>query len=125
MVDLEAQEGDGMKARIPKSYANLPEREKQVINNIVMDEFNRMLDEQEVQMFTQYMKMLCIVMHDYRGHGEQRLYEIIGDFATLRRRYRNIKTAEEINSVLDKEMARIFKKNGFPQDFVEMLQRNA
>ena len=117
-------EGESMKARLPKSYVNLPKREKEAIDELVASEVDRMLTEEEVVLFAQYTKMMCIVLHDYFGFGDDRLHCVIGNFKTLRRRYRNVKTAQEVNTVLDAEMERIFKKNKFPQDYVEGLQRN-
>ena len=113
-----------MKARIPKSYLNLPQYEKDAIGKMVEEEVNHILSEEEVTLFTQYTKMLCIVLHDYFGFGEDRLCRVIGDFRMLHRKFRNVKTAKETNEALDKEMARIFKKNGFPQEYVENLQRD-
>lgn len=112
-----------MKAIIPKSYLNLPQHEKDAIGKMVEDEVNHILEEEEVVLFTQYTKMLCIVLHDYFGFGEDRLYRVIASFRMLHRKFRKAKTASEVNSALDKEMERIFKKNGFPQDYVESLQR--
>ena len=112
-----------MKARTPKSYLSLPKHEKKAIDDLVESEINRILSEEEVTLFTQYTKMLCIVLHDYFGFGEKRLCRIIGNFRMLHRKFRNVKTDKEINEALDKEMARIFKKNGFPQEYVENLQR--
>lgn len=113
-----------MKARLPKSYLDLPKREKEAIDNLVKDEINRMLDEEEVVLFSQYTKMMCIVLHDYFGFGENRLHCVLGNFKTLKRKYRNVSTAQEVEPILDKEMARIFKKNKFPKDFVEGLQKD-
>ena len=112
-----------MKARTPKSYLTLPKHEKKAIDNLVESEINRILSEEEVVLFTQYTKMLCIVLHDYFGFGERRLNRVIGNFRMLHRKFRKIKTAKDVNEALDKEMARIFKKGGFPQDYVENLQR--
>lgn len=113
-----------MKARLPKSYLNLPKREKEAIENLVAGEVDRMLTEEEVILFTQYTKMMCIVLHDYFGFGENRLYRVIGNFKSLKRRYRNVSTAQEIMPTLDKELERIFRKSEFPQDYVERLQRD-
>ena len=104
----EAREGESMKARLPKSYLDLPKREKEAIDDLVKSEVNRILDEEEVTLFAQYTKMLCIVLHDYYGFGENRLHCVIGNFKTLKRRYRNVNTAQEVNPLLDKEMERIF-----------------
>ena len=113
-----------MKAHIPKSYLNLPKRERDAIDNLVAEEVDRMLSEEEVVLFTQYTKMMCIVLHDCFGFGDSRLHCAIGNFKSLKRKYRNVSTAQEVNAILDKEMERIFKKNKFPQDYVERLQRN-
>ena len=123
-VALGQQEVDSMKARLPKSYLNLPQREKDAINNLVQSEYEKMLNEEEVELFTQYTKMMCIVLHDYFGFGESRLRCVMGNFKTLRRRYSDVKTAQEISPLLDKEMERIFRKSKFPQEFVERLQRD-
>ena len=112
-----------MKAKL-RSYLFLPKKEKKAIDELVESEINRILSEEEVTLFTQYTKMLCIVLHDYFGFGEKRLCRIIGNFRMLHRKFRKAKTASEINSALDKEIARIFKKGGFPQDYVENLQRS-
>ena len=124
MAGSEAREGEIMKARLPKSYLNLPKREKEAIDNLVASELDRMLTEEEVVLFAQYTKLMCIVLHDYFGFGEKRLHCVIGNFKSLKRRYRNAKTAQEINPILDQEMDRIFKKDKFPKDYVERLQRD-
>ena len=113
-----------MKSRIPISYLNLPKHEKEAINKMVQNEINGILCEEEVVLFTQYTKMLCVVLHDYFGFGEKRLTRVIGNFRMLHRKFRKVKTAKEANEALEKEMKRIFKKGGFPQEYVENLQRD-
>lgn len=114
-----------MKSRIPKSWLFLPKHEKKAIEKMVEEEVNRILSEEEVTLFTQYTKMLCIVLHDYEPDpfGEYRLSRVIANFRMLHRKFRKVKTAKEVNEALDKEMKRIFKKSGFPQEYVENLQR--
>lgn len=123
-VASEVRAGESMKAHLPKSYLDLPKREKDAIDNLVASEVDRKLTEEEVILFTQYTKMMCIVLHDYFGFGENRLRCVIGNFKNLKRRYRNVSTAQEVMPTLDKEMERIFRKTEFPQDYVERLQRN-
>lgn len=115
-----------MKSFIPRSYLFLPKHEKKAIDKMVQDEVNRILSEEEVVLFTQYTKMLCIVLHDYEPDpfGEHRLSRVIANFRMLHRKFRKVKTAKEVNEALEKEMKRIFKKGGFPQDYVENLQRS-
>lgn len=113
-----------MNARIPTSYLKLPQREKDAIDKLVLSEINKALDEEEVDLFVQYSKMLCIVLYDHFGLEEDDLYLVLACFKTLKRKYRKLKTAQEIKPALEKEMNRIFKKNKFPADFVEGLQRD-
>lgn len=114
-----------MKAKL-RSYLFLPKKEKKAIDELVESEINRILSEEAVTLFTQYTKMLCIVLHDYEpdAFGEKRLSRVIANFRMLHRKFRKVKTAKEVNEALDKEMARIFKKGGFPQEYVESLQRD-
>lgn len=124
MVALVAQDGDIMKARIPKSYLNLPKSEQVAIDNLIYQEVNGRLTDEEVILFTQYTKMMCIVLHDYCGLNESELHQVIGGFRTLKRKYRKVKTEKDVNATLDQEMDRIFKESKFPQDYVERLQRD-
>lgn len=112
-----------MKARV-RSYLDLPKHEREAVHKSLQEEYNQKLDEEEVNLFTQYTKMMCILMHDYNKdpYGEKRLTYLIGNFRMLHRKFRNLKTAKEIDEALDKEMERIFP-HGFPQEYVENLQR--
>jgi hypothetical protein len=102
---------------------SLPMREREAVRKSMQDEYNQTLDQEEVNLFVQFVKIVCIILHDYFGWGEKRLTYLIGCFRMLHRKFRKLKTAKENNEALDKEMARIFKKGGFPQDYVESLQR--
>ena len=44
-MDLVQQDGESMKANLPKSYLNLPKREKEAIEDLVASEVDRMLTE--------------------------------------------------------------------------------
>ena len=116
-----------MDARIPRSYLYLPKHEKKALDDYYKSEamrmYNETLDKEEVNLFVQFVKIVCIILHEYFGFGERRLYRVIGCFRMLYRKFRSLKTAKETNEALDKEMARIFRKGGFPQDYVESLQR--
>ena len=101
---------------------SLPMREREAVRKSLQDEYKQILDEEEVNLFTQYTKIDSILLHDYFGFTESELLQVIGCFRMLHRKFRNLKTAKEINEALDKEMERIFP-SGFPQEYVENLQR--
>ncbi len=111
-----------MDVRIPKSYNNLPLREKQLIAKMMDEECEARINEQEVHLFVQYMKSACIVLHEYKGFTVDELMIFIGSFTNIRRKFRKLTSIAELEATLDKEMDRIFDGK-FPTDFVERLQR--
>lgn len=111
-----------MNARVPKSYNQLPTREKEVIARLMEEECERIINEHEVQLFVQYTKLACFVLHNYFGLDEQELLSFIGDFRTVQRKYKNVPSATEMENLVNVEMDKIFK-GGFPTKFVEELQR--
>ena len=111
-----------MKANLHKSYLSLPPREQEIIANLFQKEHRQALDAQEVQLFVQYTKLACILLHDYFKMDESELLTFIGDFKAIRRKYRNVNTADKLDAVLDEELSKIFP-SGFPAEYVEDLQR--
>ena len=67
-----------MKVRVPKAWDNLPNRQKQVIEDyckqVCLDSYN---DDISLVLDT-YIKMACIILHDNFGFGESRLNRFIG-----------------------------------------------
>ena len=68
-----------------------------------------------------YIKMVCMVLHDAFGFGESRLTRFIGNHRRLFvQQYKLVDKGEQIK-YLDKRMAEIFKKDGFPKEFLDNL----
>lgn len=68
-----------------------------------------------------YIKMVCCMNHDCFGHGEKRLNYFLGSHKRVFARQSKLTTKGEWLAYLDKRMAEIFPKDGFPQDFVDSL----
>ena len=66
-----------------------------------------------------YIKMVCKTLHDVFGFGEKRLYLFLGNHKKLF--FDQAKMVEDGTQVeyLNKEMAKIFRKQGYPQKFFE------
>ena len=111
-----------MNVRLKKSFNSLPTREQELLTQLMADECKRRMDEEEVNLFLQYMKSACIVLHDYKGFTVEELMIFIGSFTNIRRKFRKLTSIAELEASLDKEMERIFDGK-FPTDFVERLQR--
>ena len=53
LLPLVLRKGNDMKANLPKSYLNLPKRERDAIDNLVQSEYEKKLTEEEVLLFEQ------------------------------------------------------------------------
>lgn len=68
-----------------------------------------------------YIKMVCLTLHNVFGFGEKRLMLFLGNHRAL---FFDQKKKVEDGTQLDylnAKMAKIFKKNGFPQDFFDKM----
>jgi hypothetical protein len=110
-----------MKARLPKPWERLPQSQKEVIAG----EMQKILMKQEEKdmriMLDLYIKMACVVLHDAFGFGEKRLNMFLGNHKRLfHRQSKMVKDGTQVE-YLNRRMAEIFKKNGFPQGFFDNM----
>ena len=68
-----------------------------------------------------YIKMVCVTLHDAFGFGEKRLTYFLGNHKRLFQRQRKMVQNDTQLDYLNKRMAEIFKKNGFPQQFFDNM----
>lgn len=112
-----------MKARIPKEYQNLSARQKEKIKDFIVDSTVaavRKAEERDSRIILDlYMKMVCCVLHDAFGFGEKRLTRFIGNHRRLFAKQIRLVSKGEQLEYMNKRMAEIFKKNGFPQEFID------
>lgn len=112
-----------MKARIPREYQNLSARQKEKIKDYLVETVTKATREAEERdcriILDIYMKMVCCVLHDAFGFGEKRLTRFIGNHRRLfARQVRLVSKGEQVE-YMNKRMAEIFKKDGFPQEFLD------
>ena len=110
-----------MKARLPRSWDRLPQSQKEVI----AESMKQMLTEQEERdmriILDLYIKMACFVLHKAFGFGEKRLGMFLGNHKRLFRiQHKRVVDGTQL-AYLNEEMAKIFRKNGFPQDFFDNM----
>lgn len=114
-----------MKARIPREYESLnpaqKERLKQYCVEVALDAAKKQEEHDCRIILETYMKMVCCVLHDAFGFGEKRLAMFIGNHRRLFDRQNKLVTNGQQMEYLNKRMNEIFKKDGFPQDFLEGL----
>ena len=114
-----------MKVKIPKSYKQLSHTDQQDLKkftqDVALEAAEKMLERDSRIMLDIYMKMVCLVLHDNFGFGEKRLRMFIGGHKRLFNRQVKLVQRGEQLQYLNQRMAEIFKKDGFPQKFIDDL----
>ena len=114
-----------MKVRIPKSYKQLSHSDQQDLKKftqeVALEAAEMMLEKDSRVMLDIYMKMACLVLHDAFGFGEKRLTMFIGNHKRLFHRQAKLVARGEQLQYLNDRMAQIFRKDGFPQKFIDDL----
>lgn len=114
-----------MKARVPREYQNLSPQQKERLKKYLTDvvtEVTKKQEEHDCRVILElYLKMVCCVLHDAFGFGEDRLTCFIGNHKRLFITQNKLVDKGEQIEYLNGRMAEIFKKNGFPQDFLDSL----
>lgn len=114
-----------MKARIPKAYRDLTPKAKAQLQDYVVEiatEAAKKQEEHDCRVILDiYMKQVCCILHDAFGFGEERLTLFIGNHKRLFARQSRLVDKGEQTEYLNSRMSEIFKKNGFPQDFIDNI----
>ena len=110
-----------MKARVPKSWEGLPKAQKEVIADYMKEVLLKREEEDARLILDRYIKMACIVLHDAFGFGEKRLNMFLGNHKRMfHRQHKMVKNGTQ-EEYLDRRMAEIFRKNGFPKSFFDNI----
>lgn len=110
-----------MKANVPKAWDRLPQAQRKSIQDYAFNIAKEQMEKDARLILDLYIKMVCLTLHGAFGFGEKRLTMFL---VSHRRLFRSQKLMVEKNTqleYLDKRMAEIFKKNGFPQDFFDEM----
>ena len=112
-----------MKARIPREYETLNPKQKERLKEYCIEVATKAARKQEEQncrlVLDLYMKMVCCILHDAFGFGEKRLTMFLGNHKRLFDRHQRMVQNGRQEEYLNKRMREIFKKGGFPQEFLD------
>lgn len=109
-----------MKCNLPKSYLNLPDREKKIISDLMAQKVNDTIDAEEDLIQKIWLQWACIVLHETFGFGKMRLMMFLGNWKRMYRKNRTFKTDKEQQKYLEEKLNKIFR-NEYPHDFVNSL----
>ena len=114
-----------MRANVPVSYDRLPKAQKKRIaeycKSVAYEAAQQTCEKDMRIMLDLYIKMVCVTLHDAFGFGEKRLNMFLGNHKRLFHRQRKMVRNGTQVEYLDRRMAEIFKKEGFPQGFFDEM----
>lgn len=109
--------------KMPSKWFKLYEWERQEISKLCNDSMNQQIDHEEAEMQKVWLQMMCIALHRQKdAYGEMRCLSVLKDFKTLYRIFGQFSTAEERDAWLKAETDKIFKKGGYPHEWVDSLE---
>lgn len=109
-----------MKCNLPKSYLDLPDREKKVISDLMEKTVNDTIDREEDLIQKVWLQWACIILHDDLGLNVDECMMFLADWKKMYRKNRTFKNDAEQQQFLDAKIKKIFK-NDYPQDFINSL----
>lgn len=117
-----------MKANVPKApkvWESLPPAQRKIIEDYAIKiaiEAARKQEENDCRVILDlYMKFTCLILHDAFGFGESRLNQFIGNHKRLFAQQTRLVSKGEQIEYLNKRMAEMFPKSGFPQGYIDGL----
>lgn len=110
-----------MDARIPKEWEQLTPASQRRVEQYWISKYSELLEKNMRIMFDLYMKMVCVTLHDKLWLGEEELMLFLGHHRELFREQIKMVRSDEQIEYLDRRMAEIFPKNGFPQGFFDKM----
>lgn len=111
-----------MKVRLPKSYMDLPQSEKDKINEVMTEQVQDAVDRHFCELQRTWLKFACIVLNRNFGFGKRRAMLFLANWREVYRYNASLKTPDKQVVWLDREMTKIFGKEGYPEGFVDKLE---
>ena len=108
-----------MKAKIPRAWQNLPPAQRTRIEEFCRQVAMETIEQDGRVMLDLYIKMVCVTLHDAFGFGEKRLIMFLGNHRRLFIKQQKMVADGSQIEYLDRRMAEIFRKDGFPQEFFD------
>jgi hypothetical protein len=117
-----------MKARVPREYESLTPSQKERLKQYCVEVATEAALKQEEHdcriILDLYMKMACCILHDAFGFGEKRLAYFVANHKRMFKKQNRLIDKGEQQEYLNSRMAEIFKKDGYPQKFMDSLLGN-
>lgn len=111
-----------MKVRVPKSFLNLPESEKEKINEVLNEEIENRVNHNFAELQKIWLQLACIVLNRNFKFGKRRLLLFLGVWREMYRINSKLQGKAEQTAYLTAEMNKIFGEGGFPRAYLDKLE---
>lgn len=108
--------------KLPKSWHQLPQYEKDIINKALSEHAWKVADLQLAETQEIWIKLACILLHNNHGFDEEEMMQFIAEWKRIYGRNARIETKEEQTAWLEEEMKKCFPTCGFPQIRIDELK---
>ena len=110
-----------MKARLPKSFMQLPQSEKEIINNVLTAEIEEQVNKNMAKLQKLWLKFACIVLNRNFGFGKKRCLLFLANWREIYRVNSKLETEAEQTAYLDERINKIFGAD-YPTKFIDKLE---
>lgn len=111
-----------MNVRMRKSFLNLPEREKEIINEEITKEVIKQVTHNQAEIQKIWLQLACIVLNRSFGFGRKRLLLFLANWKEMYRINSQIDGTAERDAYLKEKMNKIFGKGGYPYAYIDKLE---
>lgn len=111
-----------MKVRTPKSFMQLPQHEKDIINQTLTEEVEKRVNKDMAMLQKLWLQFACVVLHKNFGFGKKRALLFLGNWREMYRKNNKFANEAEQTAFLQAEMDKIFGKDGYPTQYIDKLE---
>ena len=111
-----------MKVKLPKSWINLPQSEKDIINSVMSEEIEKEVNKNFAKLQKIWLQFACIVLHNNFGFGKERALLFLANWREAYRINNKLKGEAEQTEYLTAEMNKIFGVGGYPKEYIDKLE---
>ena len=111
-----------MKVRMPKSFLDLPQSEKDKINTVLTEEVQKQTDKNMVELQKLWLQFACIVLHRNFGFGKKRCLLFLANWREIYRINNKLESKADQTEFLNEYLDKIFGKGGYPTEYIDKLE---
>ena len=110
-----------MDVRKRKSFANLPQHEKDLINQAMTEEVEKQINHNMAELQKVWLQYACIILNKYFGFGEKRCMLFISNWRDIYKMNAKITCKEDQTEYIKSELDKIFHGD-YPTLFIDKME---